>query len=206
MDRVIVWPSQIALETDMLSTNRNLLIALGFLIQDFFGSTATVVKGLTVGPTSPASLSVQIAPGRIYSLQNVDNTAYSSLPADTTDTIMKQGIQLRATTLSCPAPLVSGQSINYRIEAAYEDSDTGNTILPYYDADNPTQPFAGPNNSADPQATARQGLISLVAKAGTPAATGSQTTPAVDSGYTSLATVTVAFGATTIVSGNITAG
>lgn len=198
---MIVWPGAIPLETDILNAQRNVMVALGFLIKDILGAS-TAVAGLACTPGS--GLNVSIAPGRIYSLQNIDTTAYSSLAADTTHQIMKQGILLNAETLSVPAPTTSGDSINYLIEAAYEDSDTGGIILDYYNAANPTTPYTGPNNSGQAQPTMRQGTISLIAKAGTQATTGSQTTPAADSGYVGLYVVTIAFGASSVVSGNIT--
>jgi len=163
----------------------------------------TMVTGLACTPGT--GLTVSVAPGVIYSLQNVDNTAYSSLPLDTTHQIIKQGVLEDATVLAVPAPVTSGQSVNYLIEGSYQDSDTANATLIYYDSANPTQPFTGPNNSGTAQPTARKGIISLLAKAGTPATTGSQTTPAADSGYTGLYVVTVANGASSIVTGNISA-
>ncbi len=197
-----MWAVAVPLETDLLNTNRNVLIALGMLAQDVLGS-GTFVSGL--GCTPGTGLTVSIAPGRIYSLQNLDNTAYSSLPLDTTHQIVKQGIALNAQTFACPAPATSGQSVNYLIEAAYADADSGNQVLMYYDASNPTQPYTGPNNSGASQPTVRQGIISLQLKAGAAATTGSQTTPAVDSGYTGLWVITVANGASSIVTGNIAA-
>lgn len=202
MDRMIVWPGAIPLETDILNAQRNTMVGLGFLIQDLLG-TSTVVAGLACTPGT--GLNISIAPGRIYSVEDLDAAAYSTLPADTTHQIMKQGILLNAATLAVPAPTTSGDSINYLIEAAYEDSDTGDVISDYFDASNPTQPYTGPNNTGQAQPTVRQGLISLIAKAGAQAATGSQTTPAPDSGYVGIAVVTVAFGASSISSGNITA-
>lgn len=205
MDRQIVYPGQIPLETDLLNTNRNTMIALGKLAGAVFGTSSSIVNGLAVVPTSPASLSVNVNAGEIYSLQNVDNTAYSSLPADTTDTVVKQGILLQPSNLSCPAPTTAGFSINYLIEATYQDNDTGSVVLPYYNASNPSQAYSGPNNSGTAQATSRQGKVVLQAKAGVAAATGSQTTPAVDAGYVALAVVTVANGQATITAGSITA-
>lgn len=203
MDRVINYPGQIAVETDLLKTNRNTMIAIGKLAGALFG-TGGVVNGLAVGPSAPAALSVSVAPGEIYQLENVDSTAYSSLPADTTDSVVKQGIALAAQTLACAAPSTAGYSINYLIQATYQDSDTGAVALPYYNASNPTQAYSGPNNSGTPQATQRSGIVVVNAKAGTAATTGSQVTPTVDSGYIALAVVTVANGQTTITGANIT--
>jgi hypothetical protein len=190
----------IPLETDLLSTNRNVLIALGLLIQDIFG-TSTFAAGL--GCTPGTGLNVAIAPGRLYAIENVDGTAYSSLLADTTDQIVKQGILLQATTLAVAAPTTSGDSINYLIEATYQDTDTGATVLEFFNSNNPTQPYSGPNNTGQTVFTGRAGQVVLRAKAGTQATTGSQTTPAPDSGYTGLWVVTVAFGSSSIVTGNI---
>lgn len=169
-------------------------------MQDLLGTT-TLAAGLACTPGT--GLNVSIAPGRIYALENLDSTAYSSLAADTTHQVMKQGILLDAATLSVPAPVTAGDSIDYLIQAAYEDTDAGNTILDYYDASNPTQPYTGPNNTGQAQPTTREGQIGLVAKAGTAAATGTQTAPAPDSGYVGLWVVSVANGAASITSADI---
>lgn len=203
MDRVIVYPGQIPLETDVLRTNKFGMLAVAKMAAAMLG-TSTVVNGLACVPMSPASLQVNVNPGEMYSLVNVDATAYSSLAADTTHSILKQGISLDAVTLNCPAPATGGQSINYLIQATYQDSDTDNTTLPYYNASNPSQAWSGPGNSGTPQSTTRKGAVVISAKAGTAATTGSQTTPAPDSGYTGLWVVTVANGQSTITAGNIT--
>lgn len=204
MERQIVYPSQVPLETDLLNTNRNTMLALGKLAAAIFG-TGGLVNGLAVAPTSPASLDVSIGAGEIYQLANVDDTAYSSLPADTTDTVVKQGILLQPTTLACPAPSAAGFSIDYLIEAKFEELDTGSVVLPYYNASNPQQAYSGPNNTGAAQAVTRSGIVSLQAKPGIAATTGTQTAPAVDAGYIALAVVTVANGQTTITAGDITA-
>src|SRR6202012_4158317 len=100
--------------------------------------TSTAVAGLACGPTGPASLNVVVGPGQIYSLQNVDGSAYSSLAPDTTHQIMKQGLLMDAVTLSCPAPGTTGQSINYLIEAAFQETDDQSNVLTYVNTANPT--------------------------------------------------------------------
>lgn len=202
VDRVIVYPASIPQASDLLQTNRNALIGIGLLAQELFG-TSTVASGFACGPTTPTSLNVTLAGGRLYSLQEVDPLAYSTLPADTTDLIVKQGIQLAASTLSCPAPATSGQSINYLIEASFEEVDINAVVLPYYNSVNPSQPFSGPNNSGSANFTDRSDQVQILVKTGTPAATGSQTTPAPDTGFVGLWVVTVSFGQTTITAGNI---
>jgi hypothetical protein len=202
-DRVIVYAGSIPLETDVLRSNKFAMVGIAKLAAAMLG-TSTVVNGLAAVPTSPASLTINVNPGEIYSLVSMDATAYSSVAADTTHQILKSGISLDAVNLSCPAPGTAGQSINYLVQAIYQDSDADLTALPYYNAANPTQAWSGPNNSGTPQATTRKGTVVLSAKAGAAAATGSQTTPAPDAGYTGLWVVTVANGQSTITAGNIT--
>lgn len=202
MDRQTVYAGQIPLETDLLNTNKYAMVAIAKLAAAVLG-TSTLVNGLACVPTGPASLQVVVNPGEMYSIANIDATAYSSLPADTSHNILKQGISLDDVLLTCAAPGTAGQSVNYLIQAAYQDLDTGSVTLPYYNASNPSQAWSGPGNSGTPQATARKGVISITAKAGVAAATGTQTTPAPDAGYTGLWVVTVANGQTTITSGNI---
>lgn len=200
MDRLIVSPSAIALDTDILSTNKNMMLAMGRLAQDMLG-VGTSIGGAACTPGT--GLTVVVAPGGIYSFQNVDNNAYGSLGTDTAHQTVKQGTLFNAATLSCPAPTVAGQSINYLIEGQYQELDTNAAVVPYYNSANPLQPFQGPGNNGLSQNTLRQGLFVVQVKAGVSATTGSQVTPTPDSGWTGMYVVTVAFGASVITTGNI---
>ncbi|QAU22608.1 hypothetical protein EO087_00310 [Dyella sp. M7H15-1] len=205
MRRQIVYPGQVPLETDLLNTNRNVMIALGKLAGAVLG-TGGLVNGLAVTPTQPASLSVQMGAGEIYQLENIDNTAYSSLAADTMDTCVKQGIQLQPVTIAIAPPSTAGYSQCYLIEATYQEVDGNNIVLPYFNSGNINQAFNGPpSNPGEQQATQRDGQVFLQAKAGIAAATGSQVAPALDPGYIALAVVTVANGQATITATNIQA-
>lgn len=165
--------------------------------------TGTIANGFAVIPTGPASLQVVSGPGEIYSIANIDSLAFSTLPADTTHSILKQGISLDSVTLSCPAPATSGQSINYLVQVTYQDQDSAPVLLPYYNSANPALPFSGLGNNGLTQNTSRKGVAIVQVKAGASAVSGSQVTPAPDSGYVGLYVVTVAYGQTTITSGNI---
>lgn len=202
MDRQIVYPGAIPLETDLLNTNKYAMIGIAKLASTVMGVN-TYLRGLSCTASSPASMIINIARGEIYSLQNIDNTAYSSLPADTVNTILKQGVILTTTPFTLTAPTTAGQSINYLIQVAYQDVDTGATVLPYYNAANPSQAYSGPNNSGVAQYTARTGVCVVSLKSGVAAITGTQTTPSADAGYTEAWVITVAQGATTITSANI---
>lgn len=204
MDRQIVYPGQILPETTLLQMTKDALIGLGKLSAAVLG-TGTVINGFAVTPTGPASLQVVAAPGEVYSLQNIDSTAFSSLAADTAHQIVKQGLLLDAATLACPAPGASGQSINYLIQVAYQDVDSSPSVLPYYNSSAPAQPYSGQGNNGQSQNTVRKGGAVVQAKAGVAATTGTQTTPAPDSGYVGAYVVTVAYGQTQITAGNIAA-
>lgn len=202
MDRQIVYPGAIPLETDLLNTNKYTMIGLAKLAAAVMG-TATYVRGLACTANSPASMLISVSAGEIYSLQNVDGTAYSSLAADTTHSVLKQGIVMDSTSFTLTAPGTSGYSINYLIQATYTDTDSGATVLPYYNASNPSVAWSGPNNSGTAQNTVRSGVCTLSLKAGVAATTGTQVTPSPDAGYTGLYVITVAQGATTVTNSNI---
>jgi hypothetical protein len=202
MDRSIVYPGAIPLDTDLLSVNKNAMIGLGFLAQAILG-TNTVVDGLACQPTTPASMSVVIGAGSMTQLGPIDSLAYGSIPADTTDLLVKMGINTGPTTFSLTAPSSVGQSINYLIEATFQEADGDPVVLPYYNASNPAQSFSGPANSGSALNTVRTQRVQLQLKAGVSANTGSQTTPAAEAGWTGLYQITVAYGQTTITAANI---
>src|SRR4051794_3706828 len=120
MDRSLVYPGSIPLDTDLLNTNRHAMIALGYLAQAILG-TSTVVDGLGCSPTTPASLTITVGPGAITTLSVVDMIPYGSLPADTAAPLVKMGINLASTSFTLAPPVTSGQSVNYLIQAAMQE-------------------------------------------------------------------------------------
>ncbi len=212
MRRIISYIGQSILEWMFTRQAQDNMVALAKLSAAVLG-TSTQFNGLAVSPTSPASMQVSVAPGEIYMLAALEGTIYGTLAADTTHQIVKQGISLDASLLTLTAPSVAGQSINYLIQATFQETDisvdptngTSPVVLQFYNDSNPTVPYNGPNNSGLTSNTFRQGSVVLSAKAGISATTGSQVTPAPDAGYVGIAVVTVANGQTSITSGNITA-
>jgi len=204
LDRIIVQPSAIPLDTDVLNTNRNPMIALGWLLQSVMG-TSTGAVGLACTPTVPASLTVNVGAGALWSLEEIDQNAYGSLSADTSP-LMKMGINKEAagTNFTLTAPATSGRSINYLIEASFLEQDGTPVVLPFVNPSNPATPFSGPNNSGAAQNTVRAETVQLQLKAGVAANTGTQTTPATDVGFVPLYVITVNFGQSTITAGGIT--
>lgn len=203
MDRAIVYPGSIPLDTDLLNSNRNAMLAIGALAQATLGTTA-VIDGLAVYPTIPASMSVTCGPGSITQLTTVDQNAYGSLSADTTEALLKMGINLDAVSFTLLAPTTSGQAVNYLLEASFVESDTNPVVLPYYNAANPSSPFLGALNNGVAQNTTRVQRVQFDLKSGLPATAGSQATPNVDSGWSGLAMITVAYGQTSITASSIT--
>ncbi|GGY07035.1 gp53-like domain-containing protein [Paludibacterium paludis] len=202
MRRETIYPGQILPETTLLNMGRDTLAGMGRLMQDIFGG-GPAVAGFACTPTAPASLQVNIAPGSIYTLQPLEATAWSTMGADTGHTTVKQGLQPEITALTITPPAVVGMAINYLVQVAYQDQDINPMVLPYYNSQNPNQPFTGQGNNGQSQATARDGVAVVSLKAGIAAASGSQQTPAPDSGNVGLWVITVLNGQTTVTNQNI---
>jgi hypothetical protein len=197
LDRPIVYPGQIPLDTDVLASDRNAMIGIGYALQACLG-TGTYVDGLACLPTVPASMQVTVGVGSLTTMSTIDASAYGTIAANLTP-LVKMGINpFGSTSFTLTAPGTSGQSINYLIEAQLLEADGLPISLPYYNASNPSQPFTGPNNSQAQQNTVRTQRVGLQLKAGSPASAGTQLTPSVDAGWVGLYSITVNFAQTTI--------
>jgi hypothetical protein len=197
VDRQIVYPGAIPLDTDLLSIERNVMVAIGNLAQATLG-TNIVVDGLPCLPTQPASLTVSVGPGSVTQYGAVDSLPFGSLPAAPNAPLLRMGINLSSTSFQLTAPGGTSQAINYLIEASLLESDATPVVLPYYNANNPSQPYSGPGGTGTPQNTQRLQQVQLQLKAGAPAAAGSQSTPSVDAGWVGLYVITVTSGQTAI--------
>ena len=204
MDRQIVYPGGIPLDTDILNIERSVMVALGYLAQAVLG-TATVADGLACQATLPPSMNVVVGPGSITQFGAVDTLPFGSLPAEPTEPLVRIGVNLGSANFALAAPTGSGQAINYLIEAALLEQDATLVVLPYYNASNPGQPYNGPGGSGTPQNTQRLQQVQLQLKAGAPGAAGTQQTPSVDAGWAGLYVVTVLTGQTTITGASIVA-
>ncbi|MCH7233986.1 hypothetical protein LOK82_11785 [Xylella fastidiosa subsp. multiplex] len=106
-NRQTVYAGAIPLETDLLNTNRNALVGLGKLAAAMLG-TSTLVNGLACVPTAPATLHVQVLAGEIYSLQNLDGTAFGFLPW-----------RIAAVLIGIAAMIGIGAACSYKAEHAH---------------------------------------------------------------------------------------
>lgn len=207
MDKTPIYPGAIPLDTNWLQPQRNTEIALGYLMQAAFG-VSTLIDGLAVGPTSPASLAVSVGAGSIITMTTVDTltSGFGSLSVDNTDPLVKIGINSTATTMSAlTAPVTAGQSQNWLLEAKFLEADSLPIALPYYNPSNPAVPWTGPGNNLAAQNTLRSNRVQLQWVGGTAAATGTQSTPTPDAGWVGVAIVTVITNQTTITSSSIAA-
>jgi len=202
MNRGIQYAGQVPLDTDILAAQQNAMIGLGYVTQMLAGTSVAAI-GLPCTPTAPPSMTVNIGAGAMTGLTEVDPVAYGDLGANTA-ALVKMGINLGSVPFTLTAPGTSGQSINYLIEGEFQEEDGTAIVLPYYNSADPNMPFAGPNNTGTAQNTIRAQIVGLQLKAGAAATTGTQTTPAVDAGWSPLYIITVNFGQTTITAGNIT--
>lgn len=205
MDRVIVYPGGVPLDTDLLNTNRNAMVALGALASATLGPN-TVVDGLAVVPAGPAALAVVVQPGSIATLAPLDTAGYGTLAADPLTNVVKLGVNTQPATFPLPAPAGSGTTIAYLIQAAFSESDANPAVLPYYNAANPAQAWLGPNNNGTAQPTLRTQRVALQLKAGAAAPAGQASPPPVDAGWIGLAVVRVNAGASGIGAGDIAPG
>ena len=201
MDRPINYYGALARVLDILNTGQSAMVGLGKLAEAVLG-TSSVVDGFTLVPTAPASLNATLSAGQVYQAANLEASPISSLLVDT-HTIVKQGVMLDSVALTFVAPATVGFAQNFLVEVQYADSDTGNTLLYYYNAANPSIPLAGAGNNNQQQATMRKGVVAIQIKAGAAAASGTQVTPSPDAGWSGIYVVTLAYGQTTVTSGNI---
>lgn len=218
MRRPLIPVGSAIMDWNLMQPAQDAMTALAKFAAAIIGTTGSA-NGLPCTQTTVPSMQVMIGTGELYQMASLEATALGTLPVNTTDMVLKQGLLMASDgPVSLPqssvfsTPAAAGQSINYLIEAQYQDQDisldptTGNTniVLNFYDAANPSVPYSGPNNTGAASNTFRKGAIAFQVKSGTSATTGSQTTPTPDSGWIGLYVVTVAYGASTILNSNIT--
>jgi len=201
MDRQTQYFGALVAETDPLKIQQNVMVALGWETQSMLG-TAAAVDGFGLVPTTPASLVANLAPGAIYQVANLEATTWSSLPANTGTSIVKQGLMQAVDPITFTPPAGIGYSQCFLVEAQYADLDTNPVLLPYYNAINPSVPFSGPGGSGNSQNTARLGIVAIQVKAGI-AVAGTPAIPTPDPGWVGLYVVTLANGAASVTAGNI---
>lgn len=204
MDRPLVYPAAIPLDSDILVLARDAMVAVGSALSlpARFDGGQVYVDGLSVVPTAPASMRVVVAPGRAYASRVVDATPYGTLPADS-DVIVRSA-RTDGETYLLAAPSQPGTAQRYLVQATVSERDADPVVLPYYNAAAPSQAYSGPENSGQPQATRRLSVVSLQLKVGIPAVVGSAVPPPVDAGWVAIAEIEVRAGDVAVDSTRIT--
>lgn len=210
MDRTLVYSGQVPRALDNLLLGRFAMTGLAKLSEAVLGTSPVVPQGsFTVTPAS--GLNINVGAGQIYQLQSLEATTESALGADGHQ-VLKQGIALDAQTLTLAPPATVGYAQNFLVQVAYEDIPSGQVVLSFQNPTPVQDPttgaykyvtYPGPGGNGQSSYTILQGGVSVNAKAGVAATSGSQTTPAPDTGYVGLYVVTLAYGASSISNGSI---
>jgi hypothetical protein len=209
--RRIYAADMFASSTFALGDEQQHMLDSSILAQSILG-TSTLLYGLTCVPTGPASLSVVINPGAIFSYEEINETAFGvlpTLPIDTNQVLKYAYITDPVTPPAIVPPVTVGDSRNDLVQFQFSEADGNNQTIPFwggvtYITIGSTQvpiPNAPTSLAVDTQ---RIDSITITIKTGVPAPTGTQTTPTPDAGFTGAWVITTAQGQTTITSGNIT--
>lgn len=212
MTRRIIYANQLGNSLFALQDQKEAMLSQGFLAQAILG-TDTQIDGLNCIPNSPADMTVLLSQGTIFKYIDVDATPYgelpSQIPADTTNSVVKLAYNVGSfQTPTFNPPATVGFSRNDLIQISLEEVDGDNTNIPFwggsvnYTINGVVVTVPNPPVS---QTKNMQRLTNVVIniKQGTPAATGTQTTPTPDPGYVGAWVITVANGQTSITGGDI---
>ena len=166
MDRAIVYAGSIPMDTDLLRIGRYGKAALGHLSDMLYGRDVTAASGLICTP-SPSGLSVTIGAGSITASGTMDAAflggAGGGYGADATPTTCQYSSD-EDVTVSVP-----GTGATYTVFALCTEQDVDQTVLPFFNASNPSQTQAGMNNDGNALPTRRQAGLSFVVSTDTPA-------------------------------------
>jgi hypothetical protein len=186
MDRQIVYPGSIPLDTDLLNVQRNTMLALGSLAQIVLG-TQPLIDGLACAPAG--GYAVLVGPGTLTAKLATDNTAYGSLPADG-GLIVKTAVNPANAAVQLGIWPDQNMVLCWLIQASVQEMDDIPVALPYWNAADPTVPFTGPGNSGAGQNTRRTTRIVFSGKSSGPLPAGTFAPPPPDAGWIGLYGVT----------------
>ncbi|WP_010510047.1 hypothetical protein [Komagataeibacter europaeus] len=178
MDRQIVYPAQIPLDSDQLNAQRNAYVGLGQLAAMAYGWSTVAASGFACVPGT--GLALVIAPGSLLAPGVVDASAYGTLAA-ISSALVRQYASRDPVALA-----VLGAGATYTVYVTPATVDTDDTVLPFYNAADPSVTYAGADNSGKTAPTVRQDMAQIGIGASMP-----------DGAYP-LWTITVPAGATSI--------
>lgn len=200
MDRQIVYPGSIPLDTDLLNVQRNTLSALGAFTQSVLGSSP-VADGLACSP-SGSGFSVVIGAGTLSMSVALDQTPFGSLPT-INSAVVKTGVIVTPTTILLGTTPDQSMVLSWLIQATLTEIDDQPLALQYWNASNPSIPFSGPANSGSAQNTRRRTQLVITTKASSPIPVGTFAPPSPDPGFVGLYGVTTWIGKSSITQDDI---
>ncbi len=168
------------------------------------GAGTTVVSGGAATATSPATLSINVAPISIYQLGPTDATTYGALSADSLQILQVGHNDTASTVTFSTSTLTSGKSMWALVEASFVTADSiapgdpNNGLLLYFNPTNPSSPYQGQNNNGQPQNTLRSNTVQLNVVYGAVATSGSQVPPNPSAGAVPLYLVDLTYGQTQV--------
>ena len=168
------------------------------------GAGTTVVSGGAATATSPATLSINVAPISIYQLGPTDATTYGALSADSLQILQVGHNDTASTVTFSTSTLTSGQSMWALVEASFVTADSiapgdpNNGLLLYFNPTNPSSPYQGQNDNGQPQNTLRSNTVQLNVVYGAVATSGSQVPPNPSAGAVPLYLVDLTYGQTQV--------
>lgn len=208
MDRPVIFSQEVPRSYDFLWGLKDAMIAAAWLQQDLVGTNIALLAGFAALASSPTSLTINLAQGRIYQLAPVDATSYGALPSDST-LVMQQGNGAAQSVLLTTGALSAGQSQWALVQATFSQtdnipSDDPNGGIPYFwNVNNPSQPLQGQGGLGQTIATRRQGTASISVLYGTPATSGSEVPPTPSIGAVPLYLIDLTFGQSAIAQNQI---
>ena len=158
MDRQIVYPGGVPLDTDLLNAGRNTKKGLGRLAFLLFGEVSAA-QGFTIALSS-TDMTATIGEGTILATGPIDQTAIGGLGGGldaVTDTVVNQYDSWANQTVT----LLAGATTT--IWAVCSETDGDETVLPFYNSENPAQTLAGSANDGADLPTQRQARVQIVA-------------------------------------------
>jgi hypothetical protein len=205
-DRRVVFAGEIPRADDILQLQRNELYGLsrmvGNVLRGHLNPASATYPTLIAGfiPSYPGGFNLTLGAGEVYSLAQIDPTAFGTLSADTRQT-MQEGLYPGGTLAFAAPPGTVGESRIDLVQVKLTQVDDGSVVLLYYNSANPAMPLSGPGGGGGSQAIDRRLSVTINVKAGTASVTPVAPTP--DAGFVAAYYVTLTNGDTAITSGDV---
>ncbi|GBQ88260.1 glycine-rich domain-containing protein [Asaia krungthepensis] len=169
MDRPIVYAGAVPYDTDLLRLGRYTKEGIGRLAEIVLGRQTVVASGFAC-TISASDLSLTLGPGTVSAPHPLDATPIGSLSAGLeADQAMTQALFYHDDPITLTVPVTGATVTIYAL--CYEQDDLPD-VLPFYNADQPDQTMAGPDNRGKALPTRRTGRVSFTIPTSPPSVAG----------------------------------